>query len=240
MRVVSLVPSLTQTLIDLGRSFDIVGRTSFCPEIPGVKDLGGPKSVDLKALHALEPDLVVLCKEENDKKQAQEIMKRWPAFVDDSRTPEDAIATVRELGQRTNANEAAQMWEESCRAELETLAASRIGEKPVKAAYVVWREPLMSVNGDTYIHHMMALAGFENVLAGAKDRYPTTSLDELESHKPDVYLLPNEPFYWKRSHLAEFPKGKGSLVHGEFFCWQGTYLLKGARAFMDRGYVREK
>ena len=226
MRIVSLVPSLTQTLIDLGRSFDIVGKTSYCPEIPGVKDLGGPKSVDLKTLHALEPDLVVLCKEENDKKQAESIMKRWSVFVDDSRTAEDAIATVLELGQRTNANEAAHMWEESCRNQLELLAEEKAVKKPVKAAYVIWRDPLMTVNCDTYIHNMMELAGFENVLAGAKDRYPSTSLDELESHHPEIYLLPNEPFLWQKSHLNEFPKDKARLVHGEFFCWQERIFSK--------------
>jgi ABC-type Fe3+-hydroxamate transport system substrate-binding protein len=236
-RIVSLIPSITETLCHLGLTDALVGVTAYCVEPPVVRGktrIGGEKDPDLEAIRALAPDLVVANIEENVREHV-ETLRRWGirVWVTYPRTVADALAMIRDLGEVTHTRARA----EALLAGLEPLHARVRAESgrrpPVRVFYPIWRGPWMTIGSDTYIHDVLAVCGGANVFADRTERYPTVTLDEVAARRPEVVLLPDEPFRFRRAHLADFAPyaempavrdGRLHLVDGKPFAWHGPRL----------------
>lgn len=231
VRIVSLVPSITELLWHLGLEDEVVGITKFCvrPDAWFRKKarVGGTKTVHLDRLLDLKPDLVIANKEENDEAQVRSISENVPTWVSDVRTLEDAFEMITSLGALVG--KAAQALELTGR--IRSTFASLPGGKK-RAAYLVWNEPVMLAGADTFIHHMMEAMGFENVVPDS--RYPQWSDERILAAQPEILLLPSEPFPFGEKHLASFaerfPSIPAALVDGEIFSWYGSRML-GAAAY---------
>lgn len=228
MRVISLVPSITEALFDLGLATDeIVGRTKFCihPKdwVDKVEIIGGTKNLNIDKIKALEPDLIIANKEENIKEQVEELMKDFKVLVTNIETLEDNYYLLKQLGHLFGKEEKAQFFN------LKTYEAFNItkSEKRLKVAYLIWKNPYMSVGGDTFISKILEELGFENLFKN-QNRYPEVQLEDLKD--ADLIFLSSEPFPFKEKHIAEIREvcqnQKIMIVDGEAFSWYGTHLAK--------------
>lgn len=232
-RIVSLCPSLTETLFALGLSRYVVGRTRYCihpaDAVSRVAIIGGTKNPKIEAILDLKPDLVIAEKEENRREDIAALESEVPVYVTDVRSIPGALAMVRALGR---------ICEDSHGAEALTV---RIEERwrelqpcttPQRVAYLIWRKPWMAAGSDTYICDVLERLGFENVFAGRPGRYPETTLEEIAGLAPDAVFLSSEPYPFKDQHLQEFtqrlPASKVLLVDGEAFSWYGARMLPAA------------
>ena len=227
-RIVSLVPSLTELLAALGLDAEVAGLTRFCVHPRGWKDrkaiVGGTKNLRLDRIRALEPDLVIANKEENEREPVEAVAQFAPVHVTDVATVPDALAMIRTVGRLVHRAPEADLLA----GEIET-GFARLGgaADPVRAAYLIWRDPWMTVGGDTFISDVMARAGLPNVFAPER-RYPETTLDAIHEAGAEVVLLSSEPYPFKAAHLAEVEAATGLpalLVDGEAFSWYGSRML---------------
>ena len=175
-RIVSLVPSLTELLADLGLDEEVVGLTRFCVHPEGWKArktiVGGTKNVDPEKVRPLAPDLVIASKEENVREQVDAIARFAPVHLTDIATVEGALDEIRAIGALVGrAPEAGSLAVEIARG-FDALTARPLAA-PVRALYLIWRDPWMTVGGDTYISDVMARGGFANVCAD-RTRYPVS------------------------------------------------------------------
>lgn len=211
-RIVSLVPSSTETLLAIGA--DVVACTRFC-EQPHLVHVGGTKNPDLDAIVALEPDLVVMDREENRLEDHDELVRRgMSAFVSDVRTVDDAITLVGDLCEVTGMRPPP-----SFDAELPAMTAPRW-----RTAFVpIWRRPWMTVSAGTYGGSVLAQLGIDLVGSGSDDAYPVVELDRVES--PDLVLVPSEPYEFSDAHLDElrsgFPVARIVRIDGQDLFWWG-------------------
>jgi ABC-type Fe3+-hydroxamate transport system substrate-binding protein len=227
-RIVSLVPSLTELCYALNLDKETVGITRYCthpPEWQKTKPLvGGTKNANLSLIEELKPDLVISSREENVKDQVEALSKTADVLLTDIVSLADVCQAIRQIGglthRVTEANELATGIEQAFR-QMERPC-------PKKAAYFIWRKPWMVAGGDTFIHHMMEAAGFENVFGNEK-RYPTVALSAPAIAEAEYLLLSSEPFFFRRKHVDEmkshFPEKKVLLVDGTYFSWYGSRLL---------------
>ncbi len=242
-RIVSLVPSLTELLCALGLADALIGVTVYCREPPDVvrtkTRIGGEKNPDLDRIRALGPDLVIANVEENIREHI-ETLRRWriPVWVTYPRTVLGAIQMIRELGVVTGTTAKASALADELTALYESVRSASTGRTPVRAFYAIWRDPYMTISADTYIHDVLAVCGAANIFADAADRYPTVTLDELARRRPEVILLPDEPFRFRRSHLQDFApyrevpavrEGRIHLVDGKPFSWHGPRIADALR-----------
>lgn len=228
MRVVSLVPSITETLFDLGlTSNEIIGRTKFCihPKelVKDAEIIGGTKNLNIDKITALKPDLIIANKEENVKEQVEELKKDFKVLVTNVETLEDNYYLTKQLGHLFGKEEKAQFYN------LKTYEAFDIPkpENKVKVAYLIWKDPYMTVGGDTFISRILEELGFENWFKDQK-RYPEVQLDDLK--EADLIFLSSEPFPFKEKHIEEIQNvcidQKIIIVDGEAFSWYGSHLAK--------------
>lgn len=241
-RIISLVPSQTELLFDLGLDQEVIGITKFCIH-PGKwfkskQKIGGTKQLNIPLIQSLLPDLVIANKEENVKEQVEAIEQFCPVYCSDISTLADSFVMTDEIGKLTNTRSKTSLLIESIKNEFSSLSATA---KPViKAAYLIWRNPYMTIGADTFINDMMCLAGFENVFA-SRNRYPEISIEELAAAGADVIFLSSEPFPFKQKHLIEMqawwsqnnvdPLPRFKIVDGEMFSWYGSRLLHSANYF---------
>lgn len=239
-RLVSLVPSSTETLVHLVGREAVVGVTRFCTHPQGwVGDqpkVGGTKDVETDRVLALTPDLVVGNAEENTREIFDALDPYVPIYVAFPRTVDDAVADLARLGALLGAQERAALWVTeltAARAELHAVA------RPFTYAYLIWRGPWMSLSSDTFIAAMLAEAGGTNVFADHADRYPTVTAADLVAADPDVALLSSEPFPFKPAHaswlLAEtgWKPDRVRFVDGELCSWHGVRMAAGLRWLRD-------
>lgn len=228
MRVISLVPSITETLFDLGLAADeIVGRTKFCihPEhlVGNVEIIGGTKNLNLEKIKSLKPDLIIANKEENVKDQVETLMKDFEVLVTDIETLEDNDDLIEELGQIFGKEDRAHWFNHRI---TEIFDLPKL-EKTLKVAYLIWKNPYMTVGGDTFISGILESLGFENLFKNKK-RYPEVQLEDLK--KADLIFLSSEPFPFQEKHINEIREvcvnQKIMIVDGEAFSWYGTHLAK--------------
>ena len=228
-RIVSLVPSQTELLNYLGLDDRVVGLTRFCIRPKGWKRaktvVGGTKQVDVDRIRALQPDLILANREENTRAMVEALDDLAPVFVTDVATVADACAMIETVGALTATAEPARALSEDIDQAFSTLDAYTT----LRAAYLIWRRPYMSVGGDTFIHDVMRRGSLINVF-GNRKRYPEISLDDVTRAQPDVVLLSSEPFPFREDHYAEFhdalPGVSLHLVDGELFSWYGPRLLQ--------------
>lgn len=230
-RIVSLVPSQTELLFDLGLGNQVVGITKFCihpaDEVAKITHVGGTKNCRLEIIASLQPDLIIANKEENTQSDIETLQNQFPVYVSDITTLSDAYRMIEDIGKITFKEAEAQHIQQQIST---SLAAIQLLEKK-SALYFIWRKPWMTVGADTFIHHMMNELGFINLVADKK-RYPELSLEEIQSINPAYILLSSEPFPFKQRHIDELqaicPTAQIKLVDGEIFSWYGSRLLHAA------------
>ena len=230
IRIISLVPSITELLFDFGLKKEIVGITKFCIHPKALfnttEKIGGTKNVDIKKIIDLNPDLIIANKEENVQQQIDQLAKLFPVYLSDVSDYTTAITMISEVGLLTNKKKAAEGIINSIEKSFEV--EKTIGAKKKKVAYLIWNNPYMSVGSDTFIASMIEKAGFENIFDNEK-RYPPISLEELQQKKPDIILLSSEPDPFKTKHVEElkqhFVTTPITLVDGEMFSWYGSRML---------------
>lgn len=211
MRVVSLVPSITETLLAWG--IDVVACTRFC-EQPQLRHVGGTKDPDIDAIVALAPDLVVVDEEENRLPDAQALTAGgMQLHVTHVTRLADVPATLDALATAVGAHVAPTVL---------SVAAVRHAE----ACVLIWRRPWMTVNADTYGSTVLDHLGIGNVFADAQDRYPTVTIEEIGARAPALVLLPTEPYAFKQRHVVELRKALPSadvrLIDGADLFWWGV------------------
>jgi ABC-type Fe3+-hydroxamate transport system substrate-binding protein len=242
-RIVSLVPSTTELLCALGLVDALAGITTYCREprelLAGKTRIGGEKDPDLERIRALEPDLVVANVEENVREHVEALRASgiavWVAYP---RTVAAGIQMVRDLGALTGTAERAEAMAADLDAAHARARAQVAGRAGTAVFYAIWREPWMTIGGDTYIHDMLRVCGGANVFADHPDRYPTVTLEEVAARRPAVILLPDEPYRFRRVHVGEFapyadvPAVRDARIHlvdGKPFSWHGPRIADALR-----------
>lgn len=225
-RVVSLVPSVTETLLAWGVT--PVACTRFC-EQPDLLHVGGTKDPDVAAIVDLEPDLVVMCVEENRREDADALADAGVVTAAVSIDAVDDVApALRMLAALTGADHPAADLD-ALEALRDTAASGRAGtdgaagEAPRRAFVPIWKRPWMTLSGATYGSSLLATIGVENVFADATTRYPTVTLDEVRARRPDVVLAPSEPYPFTERHVPLFADvAPVVLVDGQDLFWWGV------------------
>lgn len=236
-RIVSLVPSQTELLFDLGLEDSVVGITKFCihPNTwwQNKKRVGGTKKVQLKTIATLQPDLIIANKEENTQAEIEQLATEFPVWISDIQTIEQGIEMITALGQITQTEAKANAITAHIRQSFAQLSKT---PKPLKVAYLIWAKPWMSVGKDTFIHSMLEYAGYSNVFAH-EQRYPVTSIEALANLAPDLIFLSSEPYPFKEQHRkslqALLPHTKILLVDGTMFSWYGS-RMQYAAAYIEK------
>lgn len=228
MKIVSLVPSITEALFDLGLTEnEVIGRTKFCihpsEKVKNIEIIGGTKNLNIEKIRSLQPDLILANKEENIKEQVEILMEDFKVIVYNTETVEDNYYLVKNLGLLFNKEERAQIFNMKI---YEVLTEAKINSK-VKAAYLIWKKPYMTVGSDTFIHNILSEIGFENLFKN-QTRYPEIKVEDLA--EANVIMLSSEPFPFKEKHITElkdfYPDKKIMIVDGEAFSWYGTHIAK--------------
>ncbi|WP_294264925.1 helical backbone metal receptor [uncultured Chryseobacterium sp.] len=228
MKIVSLVPSITEALFDLGLTEqEIVGRTKFCihpaDRVKNVSVIGGTKNINIDKIKALQPDLILANKEENVKEQVEALMDDFKVIVTNVENIEDNYYLLKNLGKLFHKEDKAQLFNLKIYEVLNQPAP----DSRLKAAYLIWKNPYMTVGSDTFIHKILAEIGFENLFKDLK-RYPEITTEDLAG--ADVIMLSSEPFPFKEKHIEElkavYPDIKIMIVDGEAFSWYGTHIAK--------------
>jgi ABC-type Fe3+-hydroxamate transport system substrate-binding protein len=235
IRIISLVPSQTELLYELGLADRVVGITKFCihpkewfdNSSPNAKTrVGGTKTVRMETIRSLQPDLIIGNKEENSQYDIEVLSKEFPVWMSDIYTLDDALAMIKLIGELTQTIPQASAIIETIR---QTLTNVPKNPSLKKALYLIWNEPIMIAGKNTFIDDLLPIAGLMN--ASYKDRYPTLNAEEIISLNPELILLSSEPFPFNTTHQNYFkemlPTAKVIIVDGEAFSWYGSRLIKG-------------
>lgn len=229
MRIISLVPSLTELLYHLGA--DVAGITKFCvhPDLwyRTKPRIGGTKNPDIERIKALKPDVIIANKEENRKEDIEQLRQFAKVIVTDIKTLQDAYSNILLLGRQCNEESAAL----HIASKIEELWGPLYNTAPKRRAlYLIWRNPYMAAGSDTYIHHVMTHIGLINAVDNI--RYPTLGVHDIKALNPDIILLSTEPYPFKDKHLEEIrelvPDAHIRLVDGEAFSWYGYRMIPAA------------
>lgn len=226
--IVSLVPSLTELLFDLGLGDQVVGRTRFCihPEsdVESVPIIGGTKNPRIDKIQSIKPDLIIANHEENRKEDVEELQKDFEVMVTEISTIEEALFGIHQIGKRCDVLDQANELINAVQRDFD----ERPDEPTLSVAYLIWKNPWMTVGGDTYVHSVLSEWNLVNVF-GDNRRYPKISLEQMNDLQPDVILLSSEPFPFKEKHIQEIseacPGSSVLLVDGEWFSWYGSRML---------------
>lgn len=226
--VISLVPSHTELLFDLGLHDFVIGRTKFCihpsPEIRNIPIIGGTKNIQIETIKSLNPDLIIANKEENIQTDVLTLAKDYPVWISDIKTLEDSFEMIKEIAALFNVTELGKSIQNRTISKIQSIAS----KQSMRAAYLIWNEPFMTIGSDTYIHHIMDQLGFENVFA-KHTRYPEVSIEDIKAAQPELILLSSEPFPFKEIHKIQFKTiFKGTqieIVDGEVFSWYGSRII---------------
>lgn len=227
-RIVSLVPSQTELLVQLGLRDRIVGVTRFCVHPEDIKDekqvVGGTKNVCVDRVKALRPDFILGNIEENTRGVIRELENVAPVYITDVYNIPTAVDMIRSVGRLVQRREYAGGQARTIARRFENIP---FYDPPLLAAYFIWRNPYMTIGHDTFIHDVMRYAGLINVF-GKRTRYPEISADEIAEADPDLVLLADEPFPFQDKHIAEIeaflPNTPVLLVDGQYFSWYGSRL----------------
>lgn len=231
-RILSLVPSLTETLFALGLGDNIVGRTAFCvhpaDRVKGVKSVGGTKQVNWRKVAAARPTHAVLNVDENPKEMADEMTARGIVpVVTHPLSPADNGPLIRLLGGVFGRDAAA----ETLARRFEDALVAVIAARPLaetRVLYLIWKAPWMTVGPDTYIARTLDLIGWRTWAPVANARYPEFAMTDAVLDNVDRVLFSSEPFPFTEDHLAAFRADhpdhadKAQLVDGEMLSWYGV------------------
>ena len=224
-RIVSLVPSQTELLFDLGLAERIVGITKFCvhPEewFRTKTRVGGTKQLHFDVIGSLKPDLIIANKEENNKEDIERLEKQFPVWVSDVNDLDSALEMIVKI-RKVTGTDSTELVEEIA-SEFNKLKPS---PQPKKVLYLIWKKPYMAAGSDTFINDMLSRCGFENLVL--ESRYPELTETDIVNLNPDVVFLSSEPFPFGPTHLRDLegllPNASIKLVDGELFSWYGSRL----------------
>ncbi|MBL0358859.1 MAG: ABC transporter substrate-binding protein [Chitinophagaceae bacterium] len=234
-RIVSLVPSQTELLFHLGLEAVVAGITRFCihPAAWGKNKniVGGTRNVNLDKIKALDPDLIIANKEENNKDQIEALALKYNLWVTDISNLDEALQMIIDIGLLTQTQKRAAEITVEIKQQFSHLHQS---SRKIKTCYLIWRNPYMTIGGDTFIHDMLERCGLENIYAASK-RYPEINLNELKVDHCQLLQLSSEPYPFKQQHIDEMqkllPGTTIMLVDGELFSWYGSRLLQAPAYF---------
>lgn len=246
VRIVSLVPSLTELLFELGLGAQVVGRTGFCVHpraaLRKVPKVGGTKDVKLDAVRALAPTHLIVNIDENRRETVEELAQSVPnVIVTHPCTPEDNLGLYRLFGGIFGCEAAAARLQEGLRGALAQAQAVKAELAPERVLYLIWREPWMTVARDTYISAMLATVGWETLPAlegGAvgAGRYPAFAWDAAWLAQVQRVLLSSEPYRFRARHVDEvaaLSARPSMLIDGEMASWYGSRVIAGLRYLVE-------
>ncbi|MFT5640771.1 MAG: ABC-type Fe3+-hydroxamate transport system substrate-binding protein [Cyclobacteriaceae bacterium] len=225
-RVISLVPSITEYLIDIG--VEVVGRTKFCihpsDKVSTIKVIGGTKNFRFDVIKELQPDLIIGNKEENFEAGINQLAENHPVWMSDISTLEDSFDMMTRLGQMLNRKQAAENEVLQVSENLSKYKNTKNG----KAVYLIWANPWMAAGQGTFISNLLSYVGYGNTIT--EERYPVLTKEVLTHINPDKVLLSSEPFPFKSKHVDELksllPNAEILPVNGEAYSWYGSRLSK--------------
>jgi iron complex transport system substrate-binding protein len=234
-RIISLVPSQTELLYDLGLEESIVGITKFCVHpfhFKAIKTIvGGTKNVKMDKIKTLQPDIIIANKEENTKEMVEELRKICPVWVTHIQTIEDNLQMISDFGQLFNKRTEAQKWSDKINFAYLDFQEFMKPIKSIKSVYFIWANPYMVAGKGTFINEMLQLNKFENIYANREERYPEIIIQKMRIQgDPDLVFLSSEPFPFNDEHAFELGRfthhAKTVFVDGEMFSWYGSRLIK--------------
>jgi len=225
-RIISLVPSQTELLHDLGLGERVVGITKFCIHpnswFRSKTRVGGTKKLDIERIRALNPDLIIGNKEENSHGDIAQLERDFPVWMSDIYTLEHSLQMIDTIGHLTQTKSESDLIQSEIRLAFQSLNASRLDK--LRALYLIWKNPLIAAGRNTFINDMLNRAGFSNCIEDAHSRYPEIGTNL----HPDIVFLSSEPYPFKELDIIQmqqqFPKAKVFLVNGEIFSWYGSRL----------------
>ena len=232
-RIISLVPSQTELLSDLGVGERVVGVTKFCVHPKSWHNnktkIGGTKNFNFEAIDALHPDLILGNKEENYEAGIRQLSTRYPVWMSDITGWDSAMKMIVAVGEMVGAQEEARGLVNDIEHRFENAKVF----SPARTLYLIWKTPWMAAGRNTFIDTLLTRIGLKNTLNA--ERYPELSPDEIRSLAPEIVLLPSEPFPFQQKHADELrdllPTAKIILVDGEMFSWYGSRLLRAPAYF---------
>lgn len=237
-RIVSLVPSQTELLVDLGLEASIIGVTKFCVHPKHLRMskvvVGGTKQINIEKIKALKPDLILCNKEENTKAIIDALEGVAPVHISDIYNLEDCFELIKLYGKLFKAEEKASALIGNIQNEREIFQSQFHNKENLKVAYFIWKNPWMIAASDNFIDVMIKEAGYKNVFEDEK-RYPEIAIDNSKLNDADLIFLSSEPFPFKETHVlelkTEFPSKTIKIIDGELFSWYGSRLLKSYKYF---------
>jgi len=230
LRIVSLVPSQTELLYDLGLQNEIIAQTLFCihpKEMHQTKPrIGGTKKIDIDKIRALKPNLIIGNKEENTREQIEELQKEFPVWMSDIQQLDQAIDMILKLGNLLNKTNKANQIAGQIQTDFKDLVQA---ETTLTCLYLIWKDPYMAAGKNTFIDDLLQRMGLQNSAHFLPNRYPEISLKEIALAEPNCIFLSSEPYPFKEKHIEELssicPHAHIQLVDGELFSWYGSRLL---------------
>ncbi|GAB3325822.1 helical backbone metal receptor [Larkinella ripae] len=234
-RIVSVVPSQTELLFDLGLDEQIVGVTKFCihpaEKVKNRARVGGTKTLQLDRIHALKPDWILANKEENTREQIEALQRFYPVHVTDIHTVDEALGMIRTVGAMVGRKPEAERLLREIGNAFDADGLRSTNDAGPTVAYFIWRKPYLVAANETFIHSMLEWTGFRNAFADL-NRYPEVTEDSLKAARPDLIFLSSEPYPFSEKHTAELqmicPRSQILLVDGEAFSWYGSRMRKAA------------
>jgi len=240
-RIISLVPSATETLHRLGLANRIVGVTRFCvhpdPWVKSVPKVGGTKDIDLDRILALKPDLVVGNCEENTLEIFEAIEPHVPIWAPLPKNIPEAITDIGHLGQLTGTQAQAEEFQQQA---TKAWQEAKDSAQPFTYAYFIWQDPWMSISNDTFIARMLEAVGGVNVFGDHPDRFPEIDMSGHITAIPDVVFLSSEPFPFKEKHrdalcvMTGIPPENVRFIDGEYASWHGHRMIAGLSYLAQR------
>jgi ABC-type Fe3+-hydroxamate transport system substrate-binding protein len=228
-RIVSLVPSQSEFLWDLGLKDELVGITKFCIHpaemFKSIERVGGTKKVNIKKIRALKPDLIIGNKEENERSDIELLQKEFNVWMSDIYNFDDAFRMMSDIGKIAGKEKESEKIVEKSRASLPKVKNIFSGQT---TAYFIWYKPYMVVAKSTFIHYTLNYIGLKNAFEQS-ERYPQMTDAQIVAADPEFCFLSSEPFPFTEKHLKELrdklPNAKIVIVDGEIFSWYGSRLL---------------
>lgn len=238
MRIVSLCPSVTELICDLGLAEALVGVTRYCVHpaavVEKIEKVGGTKDPRIGRIVELAPDVALLNEEENRREDAAALEGAGLfCHVTMPRTPAETAAMVRDVGALVERREAAERIARDIEERSERVRRAARGRAAVRWAYLIWRKPWMTVNSDTFVDALLTQAGGRNVFGDRSERYPAVSAAEIAAADPAAVLLSTEPFPFAEKHIDELARATGlgrdrfRIVDGELLSWHGSRTPRG-------------
>src|SRR5579859_1311751 len=241
LRIISLVPSQTELLVDLGLADRVVGITRFCVHPKAwcehVPKIGGTKKFDFRIIDELRPDLIIGNKEENYEVGINKLSEKYPVWLSDIADWKSSLQMIRDLGDLTGERQRANGLIAKIQQAFENLKAF----PRRRVIYLIWKNPWMVAGQNTFVNTMLSKVGLENCVS--TERYPELTVDEITKLEPEIILLSSEPYPFRERHRQELqsalPDARIIFVDGEMFSWYGSRLLRAANYFASMSQLIE-